>query len=923
MTVTEVKQALGSWDLTLKEDTPRAVLDALTYFGHVAIMPGRVDPSLFSDQLLASARYVGVYRRRGASDTFSIGGSGLAFWLGDEDDKGDIHETAVTLTNATFAQSVTALLPPHGGVVAGTINSVPGTYSNSHQWVTPRKALDYVAETFGAEYRVRGDAVNKVVLDAGTVSQLYVTTPKALLMNREAGRDLQRIALSGKMGMDDDVEDYTTRVTLLAEGEGTSIATGSADQAVIPYKDLRGNPVRITRLVSESDTPAGSATARAQLALNRFSGKRSAVSLSTDAFDIKGDVAVGDYVDVYDPDRGFIDRTREVYWEGQPINPVALRCVELTWPVPEGWTVAFRDTNGVWLDLSPYYAPETGTTDVKVGDLPASLSSGGGEDIGYRPNLPDTPGGVDATIPAAPAFGDLSTGSYQPTTGEWTKAAIYVTWSQPLNLDGSTITDGGHYEIRYRVKSYIGYRVRWGQLTAYRWGELSGNRWGAPITDPVSTSGEWNTVYVGWDQNQTMIQELTPGVEYELQIRAVDSANPPHQGPWSTSEFVVASEDLFAPSVPAAPVVASSMVAIQVIHTLGRADGGTFNLQPDLVYLSVHVGGSSSFFPDETNEVGKLIANAGMIQANIPAVGTFKIDQTEGIWVKVVAVDGAGNKSGGSEAVQATVDLIDDAHISDLTVSKVTAGTIMAQWIMAGSIKTAESGARVELSGAGIKQYNASGVETVAVNTDGSAKFTGTVQTKADGSGYSLTPSSQVRADWSINDASGNPTDHVYTQVAYDAGEPFGLSFWELVELRNTRTSDGGKLMLMEYATVLSHQPDPSRGLESYLALGGWPGGSKGLGRIYIQGKFEKAYMADAQGALWANRDVVGAGFSGATYAYGPTTSDYMLPICTIHGAIGDSHVLTSETTTTFTVSWNGTAAHTVYAWVPRVESTA
>ena len=723
MTITEIKQASGSWDIRLREHTPRDLLDKLTEFGHVVVAPGRLDVRQYGDSLLAAARYVGVYLGRTAQNEYGLKGAGMAYWLGDSDDKGDLLEAPVDLVGTTFANSVRALLPPSGSVIEGVLHSVAGTYTGKHQWVTPRKAITYVTDTFGAEWRVN----NNGTLDAGTVSQLYKTTPTTILMQKQAGADLLRKALPGRMGMETDVEDYTTRVVLLAEGEGSSIATGSAEQPVVPYKHLFGAPVKITRLVSESETSEANADARAQLALNHFSGKRNSVTLSSDAFDIKGDLVVGDYVDVYDPKNGFIDSGREVIWEGQPINPIALRCVELTWPVPPGWTVAFRTTEGEWIDLSPYYAGETGETTIVVGDLPRSLSSIGTEPVGIRPNLPDSPDSApDTTIPAAPAFQDTSTGSYQPDTGDWTKAAVFLKWNQPLNTDGSVITDGGHYEIRYRVNTWIGYRVRWGELgplgANYRWGQLSGNRWGAPITDPVQASGEWHTVYVGWGQTQTLVQELTPGVEYEFQIRAVDSANPPKVSVWSASEFVVASEDLFAPSVPAAPVVASSRIAIQVIHTLGKAEGGTFNLQPDLVYLSVHVGGSNAFLPDDSNEVGKLIANAAMIQANIPAVGTFQIEQTDDVWVKVVAVDRAGNRSGPSEAVQATVDLIDDQHISDLSVSKLTAGIITAQTVLASQMEVGLGG-NIRLTEGSLDVYDPSGKLRVEVGSQPNGSY--------------------------------------------------------------------------------------------------------------------------------------------------------------------------------------------------------
>lgn len=973
MTVTEVKQSMGSWELRLRESTPRAILDAITFFGHIAILPGKVDPAQYGDGLLAAARYVGVYRSKDAQDEFILKGSGMAFWLGDEDNKGDVFETAVNLAGATFATSINALLPPGGAVIAGYVDpGVAGTYTGKHQWETPRKALSYVTDTFGAEWRVNGNAT----LDAGAIHNLYVTSPTALLLSKGFGSDLQRKAIAGRLSMGTDVEDTTTRVVLLAEGQGDSIVTASANAAPTPYKDIRGNPIKVTRLVSESETENANAAARAALALNRFLNPRRSVGLSTDDYDIKGTFRVGDYLDVYDPENGFIDSAREVYWRGDRINPMALRCVEMSWPVPPGWTVAFRDINGVWLDLSQFYASESGQTTIVVGELARGLSSVGGEPIGIRPQLPSV--GPDLTIPAAPAFGTFSTGSYQPSDGAWTKAAILATWTQPLNGNGSVITDGEHYEIRYRVNAYLGYQIRWGQLAPFRWGSLSGNRWGAPISSAIS-SGEWNTVYIPWGQTQILIQELTPGVEYEFQIRAVDAAKPAHQGPWSASKFVIASGDLFAPSQPAAPIVASSRIAIQVVHNLGRASGGTFNLEPDLAYLSVHVGGDTAFLPDDSNMVGKLIANSGMITGQLPAVETFQIEQTDGIWIKVKAVDRAGNQSPASDGVQATVLLIDDAHISTLTVSKVTAGTINAAWLLAGSIKTAETGARVEIDVAGIRAYKPAGTQTFKVDSaTGDVDITGRFQAVGNlGASVIIEPviggdDPQIRLI-SANTAGNRGHISAFTSLGNDFIE---MSSKDIA----TDTIDGGVLWLANHVTRLYHRPlgvalfDHGR-----MEIG--PNdvdiNAKTGGRLLLQQTFAEFSVTESpsghkakaicisngtsQGALISSQPVgqpenylgVGYPFQGVTYGRGKlggqfqhndasfssdqnsvgpgfgslvmsfpmTLNGYKIqPVYSIFGIGGAvfTHSILALTTSSWQVGWSGTTDKTIWYWITR-----
>jgi hypothetical protein len=704
MTITQITQALGEWSIRLRADTPRTVLDALTYFGHVAIAPGRLPVAQYGDNLLTAARYVGVLRRQDQRDEQTLTGAGMAFWLGDEDNKGDVYENAVAPASASFANTVRALLPTHGSVTEGTLYSVAGTYTGTHRWQSPREAITYVCGIFSTstnpvEWRVNGNGT----LDAGLVSQLYVTTPKVLLVERNAGRELQRVALAGNLELINDVEDYSTRVVVLAQGEGDAVATGAASLSVVPYRDIHGNVLRLTRLVSSAETTASNAAAVAQLQLNRFSAPRYGVMLSANAYDITGDLVLGDAVAVYDPSNGFIDTANEQYWRGVPVNPIYLRVVEMTWPVPGGWTVAYRSNTGQWLDLSDYYEPEGGDTRIVVGQFDRSLTGITTQPIGTRPV-------GDSSVPAAPTFTGFTTGVYQQATATdtgLTKAAIRAQWTTPLNVDGSTVLDGDRYEIRYRVNAVIGYQVDWDTLTTYTWDGLG--TWDALVSNPVQASPQWLTAVVGFGTNAFTILELSPGVQYELQIRAVDSASPPNFGAFSASSFVTTLGDVIAPSAPAAPEVAGSRVSIQVVHRLGKNSGGTFNLEPDLDHLNVHVGGSTSFYPDETNQVGKLIATVGMLSGSVPAVGSFNVEQVDGIYVKVVAVDVAGNKSTASPAATVTALLIDDAHISDLTATKITAGTINTGTIDVASQIRVATGGTVDVTNGAFRVLNPSG----------------------------------------------------------------------------------------------------------------------------------------------------------------------------------------------------------------------
>jgi hypothetical protein len=715
VTVSEVKQALGAWSVRLREGTPREILDNLASFGHVAIVPGRVDVRTVGDNLLTDARYVGVLRgREDRGDETELFGVGMAFWLGDEDDKGDVFVDPVVAASATFADSVRLVLPV--SVTEGTLHSIPssGTFSNTFQYVTPRKALTYITDTYSTQtypvsWRINGDGS----VDAGRDVDLFVSDPVAMLVRKQSGRDPFVRGLAGKMSLGLDVEDLTTTVVLLAEGEGAATVTASASQST-PYLDLQGNPLVMIRLVSESETSAGNAQARATLQLNRFRNARPEVELSSDEYDITGDVAVGDVIGVFDPDAGFSDPAVEKFYKGVPINPVALKVVELTWPVPAGWTVAYRSSlDGTWLDLSDYYIPESGATYIKVGELGRSLTGISGEPVGTRPV-------ADTSTPAAPGFTAVDSVAYQSQASNDTRAALYLSWNEPLNTDGSTVLDGDHYEIRIRATETFNYQITWGQAAGFQWNEL--NTWGRPLSNDAATADQWKTYFVGWNTEELTITELMVSAEYEVQIRAVDNATPPNQSGWSASTFHVTRTDTLAPNQPAPPVVAASRIAVQVIHTLGDAAGGDFNLARDLHHLEVHAGGPA-FYPEESTHLGNMAATDSHLQGQIPVVGTFALENTEDVWVRVVAVDRFGNRSGASEAVQSSVLLIDSAHISDLTASKITAGTITAAILMGARIATALEGSRVELNSDGVVLYDANGQPVINITAAASGNF--------------------------------------------------------------------------------------------------------------------------------------------------------------------------------------------------------
>jgi hypothetical protein len=941
MSITETKGALGSWSLKLRPDTPRAVIDAIQYFGHIVVSTGRPDPRVAGDTLLRSGRYTGVLRGKTfASDDsgYNLSGSGMAYWLGDENNNGPVITTALTFTNASFTSAVNAMLPASGAVTAGTIHSVTGAYTGLHQWQTSRKALDYLCSTMTSdytnpvEYRVNGDAT----LDAGLVSDLYVTNPVAAVVRRDIGADMGVRALPGKGVTTEDVQSFITEVILLAQGQGTAIATGAAtiSPALNPYLDLHGNPVSIISAVSQSSTDPNNANAQAAVTLNTYSTPRQQIKLTSDQFDIRGDVALGDWVWVHDPDAGLVDTSatpNEIVFRGQRINPTKLRVMEMTYPITAGMSVAYRDYNGNWYDLTDYVIWESGSTTLTVGGFDRSLTNPNGESIGTRP-MPNT------SIPNAPAFVLPFTQSvYQSTNSGITKAQVQVAWTRPTNTDGSAIIDGDHYEIQYRTGATPIFPATHAQMASYTHAQLHAGTNAEPIT---YTPGPWQTAYVGFDATSYLIQELTPGVPYDIQIRAVDNGNPPNSSVWSATTTIQTVGDTIAPSVPAPPSVAASRIAIQVTHTLGKSSGGTYNLEADLHHLEVHAQYEPTFTPDNTTLLGKLIANNGMIIAQIPAVGTFNVESTGALYFKVLAVDEAGNKSNPSTAVQATALLIDNAHISDLTVTKVTAGTITADWFIGARIKTADSGARVELNSSGLQAYNGNGTQTVAINSaDGSATLTGTVQSGVGtGSRVILNPAGPTGGGdgWPTIDFYPSNSSNVAFINAPDggnAGTTMGMNSGTFTNVTSGNTNRTRLIATDSITMQLIKTTDQSNDGGFFQA---WSNITRnGVSNASVDAwyeidnsanHFQKGVWAEAQNigglsATYCEETSVGAGFGSLILSYGATFAGRINPVASVidSGSPNTYAAISASSATGVTVAYPNAHAVIVNTWCFRL----
>ena len=947
MSVTETIMAPGSWSVTLSPNTPRSIIDALAYYQHIVISTGRHNPVLEGNGLFSSSRYTGYitgldFQSLSQGRGPVISGDGLAGWLGNASKVGPIIEGNNTpgssangyqFTSAAYATVVNTLRPVAIG--AGTIYSMPtsATYTGGFVWKLPSEALTSFAtqvtqgpaDTQIAEWRVNSNCT----LDFGPIASLYRTVPTVAVVSKNAGVDMAVRGLSGVAELIEDVKDYTTRAIVLTGGEGQTIAAGVANSSDVgasnPYTDFFGNPVKMTRLISASSVSSLNANQSAQAALIPYTTPAGQVRLSSDDYDIRGNLQVGDYVWLYDPDAGFVDSSNEIVFRGQRINPTRQRLIQADWPVTSDMTVAYRDQTGTWHDLTDYVMFEDGNaTQLTVGGYNRNLVNSS-EPVGPRPQ-PDT------TIPGVPVFGAFSSTSYQGVSDGRTKAQIQVQWSTPTNTDGTTMTDLDHYEVRYRPNlGFFTTNPTYSalNLAGYTYSSLAslGGTYNNLIPTTVSN---WKVTFVAGGVNQLLVQELTPAVAYDFQIRAVDTANPPNYGAWSATTDYQAQMDTIAPPTPNTPSVASNMASVQVTWDCGSASGGTFNQAVDLHHVEIHGSYEPLFTPVSATKLGNLPANIGNITGQIPVVGSFTLPPNQppanAMYIKLIAVDEAGNKSNPSAAAGSTATLWSNAYITDLSVSKLTAGTITASIILGGTIATAASGQRCVMDLNGFHSYDASGNLVFDVNDTSTILTLGKV---------GATPA-QITVDTSTT----QPTMYFYSAPA--GSNPATIQAYDLSSGAGIQISGG----LVNSGTRRAYIQIGGFGstFRQVDGNGNFDGGfyDHNHGTVHFGSGNASGVLADFQtasntgnwlitgtwpsnantalDALCGSATDIAAGFGALVLTYGPTMASQVNPIATIFDSFSTNTyaAVSADSVTGCTVNYPNAKAVRVMIWAWR-----
>tara|TARA_B100001250_G_scaffold148226_1_gene127006 strand:+ start:24509 stop:28219 length:3711 start_codon:yes stop_codon:yes gene_type:complete len=743
MSVTEKLMAPGQFSLSLnKTTTPNTVINQLDAWGNIVIIPADLNVNEFSDAtLLGAASYVGILYSLeiGDEENVMLNGQGLISYLGTGDSTGmPIAETGGptgvrSYSNATLENVLDTTGTPkgllrdesgnQGPIRKGTITDTGTNYTGSHYTESALKAIKYVCQEVGAEFKISTTGYLSAG-PSGSIFSGHTSNPTTIIVRNQTGEDPNITGLSTtSLVAQYDASEFVSKVELVASKFGFEANYGAASASSNPYKDLFGSALKRTQYITDPQTPATSKNTRATAYLNELNELKKTLNVSLTEYDIAGDFNVGDKIFIYDPDIGFVDtsadataESRSLYettYQGQILNPTKIRILGITWPVKTGYGVFYRKSNGSYIELTDYMLWESGDVELEIGDVAPTLS----ESLSFSGYSLDQVGGEDKTVPNTPSSLQQVAGTYSDGNGV-SKAFIKLSWTAPTNTDGSTITDGAYYRIRYKAKADSG-------------SNNINTSAGAQVT-------EYTYQTVLFDETTFVIYDLSPNTFYEVGVQAVDQSG--FDSAFASISSVQTPRDAGAPNKPAGfTTIASNPLRVQFIHNLGQAknDAGNavspvvnFTLAKDIDHLNVYASTTSGFnlnYNSTTKKVassgfkiGELKASHAHIQNGIATVGYIDLDNATTHYFRCTAVDSSGNESEPSDEQSGNAELVNTAHIANLAVTealignaavttlkvadaaitnakitnlnadKIDAGTISADRIAAGSIATSK-----------------------------------------------------------------------------------------------------------------------------------------------------------------------------------------------------------------------------------------
>lgn len=304
---------------------------------------------------------------------------------------------------------------------------------------------------------------------------------------------------------------------------------------------------------------------------------------------------------------------------------------------------------------------------------------------------------------------------------------------------------------------------------------------------------------------------------------------------------------------------------------------------------------------------------------------------------------------------------VGDAQIENMSAGKITVGTLNADITVSARIKTADTGARVELNSGGIQVFNSSNQQTgLFDSSNGSISITGSIKSGSTGTRIEINPAGLP----TIRFFSGAGTEFGYVNGFTQSGTDVGVGF-NSSNFTSGTTQVGARMVAFpsqasmeiidnSQATFGGHISASPDGVYAVYSKGSVSGGYVNLndteGKFGIKegsttentwyatsaamrhyGKWENnASIASNQG-LFMGYLPVSSGFAALDLTYGPTMISTMHPVACLGSGTFDNTTGTNtaspiwgisagtSSTTGFSVGWDKGIAVFINWWAFRI----
>lgn len=202
----------------------------------------------------------------------------------------------------------------------------------------------------------------------------------------------------------------------------------------------------------------------------------------------------------------------------------------------------------------------------------------------------------------------------------------------------------------------------------------------------------------------------------------------------------------------------------------------------DPVTYQVHVSTTADFTADATTLLARTVGNF-MVVRTLPSGAV--LDYGVAYYFRLIAEDSDGAATA-SEDVSASPVQVTTADVAanyvyagNIIAEQITGGTITSDLTLASTIKTANTGARVEMSSAGILITDSAGAPTTRLGTDTENFFKGTIEANA------LTVLGGLTVRGTTNEVSRASTVTLANGVTNSTNAPTAVVDWDKIRLKN------------------------------------------------------------------------------------------------------------------------------------------